>query len=66
VAARLGWNKYSAAGAGLNVLTAERLTDMGGGPTFYSTLVEVRRVEKSHFQRDETPSQLAKDGAAPI
>ncbi|MHB1022456.1 MAG: molybdopterin-containing oxidoreductase family protein [Acidobacteriaceae bacterium] len=44
VAARLGWNKLSAGGAGVNVLTSERLTDLGGGATFYSTLVEVRKA----------------------
>ncbi len=44
VAARLGWNKLAGVeGAGVNALTSERMTDMGGGPTFYSTLVEVRR-----------------------
>jgi molybdopterin guanine dinucleotide-containing S/N-oxide reductase-like protein len=46
-ACRLGWNKYSSGGQGVNVLTAETLTDLGGGPTFYSTLVEVRRVKGS-------------------
>lgn len=45
VAARLGWNKLSAGAAGLNALTSETLTDIGGGATFYSTLVEVRRAE---------------------
>lgn len=35
------WNKRSPAGFGLNRLTSERLTDFGGGPTFYSCLVEV-------------------------
>ena len=44
VAARLDWNKLSHNGANVNALTSERLTDMGGGATFYSTLVEVRRV----------------------
>ena len=44
VAARLGWNKLAAGGAGINVLTSERLTDIGGGATFYSTLVEVRKA----------------------
>ena len=44
VAARLNWNKLSHHGANVNALTSERLTDMGGGATFYSTLVEVRRV----------------------
>jgi hypothetical protein len=28
----------------VNLLTSQRLTDFGGGPTFYSTLVEVRRL----------------------
>jgi anaerobic selenocysteine-containing dehydrogenase len=48
VAARLDWNKLggdlSGAGANVNVLTSERLTDIGGGATFYSTLVEVRKA----------------------
>ena len=44
VAARLNWNKLSGDGAGnVNALTSETLTDIGGGATFYSTLVEVRR-----------------------
>jgi hypothetical protein len=28
----------------VNALTSERVTDLAGGATFYSTLVEVRRV----------------------
>jgi anaerobic selenocysteine-containing dehydrogenase len=44
VAARLDWNKLSAGGVNVNALTSETLTDLGGGPTFYSTLVEVRKV----------------------
>ena len=31
-------------GANANALTSERLTDAGGGPTFYSCLVEVERT----------------------
>ncbi len=45
VAARLDWNKLSRDGANVNALTSERLTDIGGGATFYSTLVEVRKVQ---------------------
>jgi len=45
VAARLDWNKLSAHGANVNALTSETLTDIGGGATFYSTLVEVRKIE---------------------
>ena len=48
VAARLDWSKLngdlSGAGANVNALTSETLTDIGGGATFYSTLVEVRKV----------------------
>ncbi len=48
VAARLDWNKVngdsSGRGANVNALTSERLTDIGGGATFYSTLVEVRKL----------------------
>jgi anaerobic selenocysteine-containing dehydrogenase len=41
VAARLDWGKMHEDGANVNALTSERLTDLGGGATFYSTLVEV-------------------------
>ena len=44
VGARLGWAKLSQRGVNVNVLTSARLTDLGGGATFYSTLVEVERV----------------------
>ena len=44
VAARLDWAKLHADGTNINALTSERLTDIGGGATFYSTLVEVAKV----------------------
>jgi anaerobic selenocysteine-containing dehydrogenase len=44
VAAQLHWAKLSEQGINVNVLTSERLTDLGAGPTFYSVLVEVERV----------------------
>jgi anaerobic selenocysteine-containing dehydrogenase len=51
VAARLSWNRLVANHAdggrhsgNVNALTSERTTDMGGGATFYSVLVQVRRV----------------------
>ncbi len=44
VAARLDWQKLSQDGANVNALTSQRLTDIGRGATFYSTLVEVERV----------------------
>jgi anaerobic selenocysteine-containing dehydrogenase len=47
VAARLDWAKLSRQGRNINVLTSDRLTDMGAGATFYSTLVEVERLPAS-------------------
>jgi molybdopterin guanine dinucleotide-containing S/N-oxide reductase-like protein len=44
VAAHLDWAKLHADRANINVLTSERLTDIGGGATFYSTLVEVEKT----------------------
>jgi molybdopterin guanine dinucleotide-containing S/N-oxide reductase-like protein len=44
VAARLDWAKLHADGANVNALTSERLTDIGAGATFYSTLVEVAKA----------------------
>jgi anaerobic selenocysteine-containing dehydrogenase len=38
------WNKRSPDNRNVNVLASDRLTDLGGGPTFYSTLVEVERA----------------------
>lgn len=37
------WNKLAPDGRNVNVLTSDRLTDAGGGPTFYSCLVELER-----------------------
>jgi anaerobic selenocysteine-containing dehydrogenase len=37
------WNKRSEDGHGANVLTSDRLTDLGGGPALYSCLVQVER-----------------------
>jgi anaerobic selenocysteine-containing dehydrogenase len=45
VAARLGWSKLATGGLGVNTLTSERLNDLAGGPTFYSTLVNARRID---------------------
>ncbi|HXE06320.1 MAG TPA: molybdopterin-dependent oxidoreductase [Acidobacteriaceae bacterium] len=53
VSARLSWNRLKGANgdreglSNVNVLTSERTTDMGGGATFYSVLVEVRRMPAS-------------------
>ncbi len=37
------WGKLAEDRQTVNVLTSERLTDIGGGPTFYNCLVEVER-----------------------
>lgn len=44
VGARLNWAKLTPGGRNINVLTSERLTDIGAAATFYSTLVEVERA----------------------
>jgi molybdopterin guanine dinucleotide-containing S/N-oxide reductase-like protein len=41
VCARLHWAKLSPGGRNINVLTSEKLTDLGNSATFYSVLVEV-------------------------
>jgi molybdopterin guanine dinucleotide-containing S/N-oxide reductase-like protein len=41
VAARLHWAKLTPGKININVLTGEKLTDLGNAATFYSTLVEV-------------------------
>ncbi len=46
VAAVLNWAKLSARGKNVNMLTSERLTDIGAGATFYSCLVEVEAIAK--------------------
>jgi anaerobic selenocysteine-containing dehydrogenase len=44
VAAKLDWAKLHPDGGNVNQLTSERLTDIGAGATFYSTLVEVAKA----------------------
>jgi anaerobic selenocysteine-containing dehydrogenase len=43
VVTHMDWAKLHAEGANSNVLTSERLTDIGAGATFYSALVEVEK-----------------------
>lgn len=38
------WNKLSPGGANINQLTSQRLTDLGGGATFYDALVEIEKL----------------------
>jgi len=44
VAASMDWAKLHTDGANVNVLTSERLTDIGAAATFYSVLVEVAKA----------------------
>ena len=38
------WHRFHPGGRGVNVLTDDRVTDMGGGPALHSNLVEVTRT----------------------
>jgi len=51
VAAALNWAKLSPGGSNINVLTSEKLTDMGNSATFYSVLVEVELATPTHLSR---------------
>jgi molybdopterin guanine dinucleotide-containing S/N-oxide reductase-like protein len=44
VAARLNACRFAPDGKSINALTSEILTDIGGGPTFYSCLVQVEAI----------------------
>jgi molybdopterin guanine dinucleotide-containing S/N-oxide reductase-like protein len=45
VSASLNWAKNAPGFQSINVLTSEKLTDMGNSATFYSVLVEVERIQ---------------------
>jgi anaerobic selenocysteine-containing dehydrogenase len=47
VAARLNAARFAPDGKSINILTSEILTDIGGGATFYSCLVEVEPMRKA-------------------
>jgi anaerobic selenocysteine-containing dehydrogenase len=47
VAAKLNWAKLTPGNRNINVLTSEKLTDMGNSATFYSVLVEVELFQRS-------------------
>lgn len=44
VAPGVWWSQKYTHGSGINALTPDRLSDMGNGATFFSTLVEVQKV----------------------
>jgi anaerobic selenocysteine-containing dehydrogenase len=41
------WHKFQPGGRGVNVLTSDRVTDLGGGPVFHSNLVEIARLDSA-------------------
>ncbi|HLE43863.1 MAG TPA: molybdopterin dinucleotide binding domain-containing protein, partial [Methylomirabilota bacterium] len=41
------WHKFMPGGRGVNVLTSDKVADLGGGPAFHSTMVEVERAPSS-------------------
>lgn len=62
VAAYLDWARLAPDGNNVNALTSDRLTDMGRGATFYSTLVE---AEKSRAPGADLPSEDSECGEYP-
>jgi molybdopterin guanine dinucleotide-containing S/N-oxide reductase-like protein len=46
IAAKLNWAKQTPGGRNVNVLTSEKLSDMGNSATFYSVLVEVELAKQ--------------------
>jgi anaerobic selenocysteine-containing dehydrogenase len=38
------WHRFHPGGRGVNVLTSDRVADLGGGPAFHSNLVQVHRA----------------------
>ena len=59
------WHKHMPGGRGVNVLTGDRVADLGGGPAFHSTMVELTRAEPSEatFGRPDAlaPERLAQE-----
>ena len=47
VSGQLNWAKLTPGTRNINVLTSEKLTDMGNSATFYSVLVEVESFKSS-------------------
>lgn len=57
----LGWNKLALEGHGVNTLTSERVTDIAGGATFYSTLVQVERASPQYTADLTSDAAIAAD-----
>jgi len=61
VAARLNAARFAPDGNSINVLTSETLTDIGGGATFYSCLVEVEAGTEPEPRRSAAFEILSPD-----
>ena len=59
VSAKLHWAKLSEGGKNINVLTSEKLTDMGNSATFYSVLVEVELFRADSQDSKSQPTHSA-------
>ena len=46
----LWWHRDSPDGRNVNVLTSDRLTDMGGGSTFHTNLVQCAKTERTPYE----------------
>src|SRR5207302_10910301 len=53
VSAKLHWAKLSSGNRNINVLTSEKLTDLGNSATFYSVLVEVELSNPGSLKKME-------------
>lgn len=42
----LWWNRHMPGGQGINVLTTDALSDLGGGAAFHTNLVQIEKAEK--------------------
>jgi anaerobic selenocysteine-containing dehydrogenase len=59
VAPKGRWAKYSLDGKNINVLTPDKLADLGGQSTFHSNLVEVHPAEESSTSVEESSNRYA-------
>ncbi|HEV8673133.1 MAG TPA: molybdopterin oxidoreductase family protein [Methylomirabilota bacterium] len=46
------WHKFMPGGRGVNVLTSDKVADLGGGPAFHSTMVEIGRADPAEARFD--------------
>jgi len=53
------WHRFQAGGRGVNVLTSDRVADLGGGPALHSNLVEIERAVREPSGRGRDLGQEA-------